>query len=193
MKEMKIIYLERMSNNILTKWSLWINSTLDSWKSWMRELSSWWINLKKNPQENNIANLYMKRRQCLLLQKLHAKLHAKWHTNAHWLRLHNQTIVYSPPWCSDAPECPQWVLGTMQAIKDNQHHAQCHAVDNNTATTRQLHPLHTGPGPGRNKHTFSRVCIHLWGPSKGFQCVLDCGSCAHHTATTKLCYHMCAP
>ena len=62
------------------------------------------------------------------------------------------------PWCSDAPEHPQYPLGMMQAIKHNQHHPWHHAMDNNIATTRLLHLLHTGPGLDSNKHTPLKGC-----------------------------------
>ena len=64
-----------------------------------------------------------------------------------------------PPWCNEAPEHHQYQLGTMQAIKDDQHHTQCHAMDNNATTTMRLpHPLHTIPGPGGDEHTPFKGC-----------------------------------
>ena len=89
-------------------------------------------------------------------------------------------------WCSDAPEHPQYPLGTMQAVKNDQRLPQRDAMDNNAATTRLLHLLHMGPGLDGNKctpfqgvhpplGTVKRPPVHS-GPH---------GSCACHTATMK--------
>ena len=66
-------------------------------------------------------------------------------------------------WCSDAPEHPQYPLGTMQAVKDDQGHPRRDAVDNNATITRSLHPLHMGPGPDGNEPTPLNGCASTSG------------------------------
>ena len=51
----------------------------------------------------------------------------------------------------------------MQAVKDNQHHPWRDALDNNTSTTRSLHPLHIGPGPDGNECTPLKGCASTSG------------------------------
>ena len=88
-------------------------------------------------------------------------------------------------WCSDAPEHPQYPLGVIQAIKDNQHHPWHDAMDNNAATTRPLHLLHLGPGLHSDERTHLKGCAsnsgdHQEAPSVFWTMLKPHMPCSHH-------------